>query len=228
MKTKLLIVEDDPSFGLVLKSYLELNDFEVQLCNDGQKGVDQFKKGKYDLCILDVMMPVKDGFTAAKEIKAYNKDQPIIFLTAKTLKEDVLTGFEMGAEDYITKPFDTEILLVKIKAILKRNQPATPEIPKILNFGKFVYDTSIRNLQINGLEFKLSPKEGELLVIFVMNLNEVVSRSDALNKIWGNDDYFTARSMDVYIAKLRKYLKEDTNLSIVNIQREGFMLKLEE
>lgn len=220
---KIFLVEDDLSFGSVLKSYLELNDFSVEWVDDGKFAVDHFRKGMFDICILDVMLPHVDGFTIAREIRQINNLVPIIFLTAKKMKDDVLTGYDAGGDDYITKPFDTEILLAKIKAILARReyQSGTRDIYEI---GKFVFNAKLRTLTSGNDEKKLSPKEAQLLELLALNPNALISREMALKKIWGNDDYFTARSMDVYITKLRKFLSEDPRLNIKNIHGAGFQL----
>ncbi len=232
-KQSILLVEDDPNFGDVLRSYLEMHDFEVALATDGVMGLEKYRKGEYDLCIFDVMMPRKDGFTLAKEIREQDKEMPIIFLTAKTLKDDVLQGFKIGADDYITKPFSSEELLYRIQAVLKRSQniPAKKEDDqKEFNIGdKFHFNFPLRILTFNGEEKdKLSPKEAQLLRMFCTHMNDILPRSEALTKIWGEDNYFTARSMDVFVTKLRKYLKRDENIEIVNIHGNGFQLLVKE
>ncbi len=220
---RIFLVEDDLSFGSVLKSYLELNDFQVDWVDDGKYAVDHFRKGAFEICILDVMLPHVDGFTIAREIRKINNLVPIIFLTAKKMKEDVLKGYGVGGDDYVTKPFDTDILLAKIKAIMTRRdfQTGTRDVFEI---GKFVFNSKLRTLTIGDDERKLSPKEAQLLELLVLNPNELISREVALKKIWGSDDYFTARSMDVYITKLRKFLSDDPNLNIKNIHGAGFQL----
>ena len=225
---KILIVEDDPNFGSILRDYLSLNSYSVILAKNGVEGYEKFKKNDFDLCILDVMMPFKDGFTLAKEIREKNNNVPIIFLTAKTLKEDVLRGFKVGADDYLSKPFDSDVLLAKIKAIL--NRQSSIEIPESEDYkfkiGIFSFNSKLRILknEINKDLIKLSPKESQLLKLMVLHLNDLMPRQVALNKIWRDDNYFTSRSMDVYIAKLRKYLKIDPNIEIINIHGEGFRL----
>mgnify|MGYP000933228117 CR=1 FL=1 len=225
---RILLVEDDQNFGDVLRSYLEMNDYVVTLATDGNSGLDAFKKNKYDLCIFDVMMPKKDGFTLAKEIREKNTEIPIVFLTAKVMKEDILQGFKIGADDYITKPFNSEELLLRIHAILKRSNKGgstAKDDAKDYKIGEYLFNFPLRILSLNGVETaKLSPKEAHLLKLFCMNVNEVLSRSEALSKIWGEDNYFTARSMDVFVTKLRKYLKDDPNIEIVNIHGNGFQL----
>ena len=224
---KILIVEDDFNFGSILKDYLALNDYDVTLAKNGIEGFQKFKKDTFDLCILDVMMPYKDGFTLAKEIREKNEEVPLVFLTAKNLKDDVLRGFKVGADDYLTKPFDSEVLLAKIKAIINRKNIVN--IPETDTFeftvGKFCYNSKLRFLNIASQEpLKLSPKENQLLRLLVLHVNDLLPREVALNKIWRDDNYFTSRSMDVYIAKLRKYLKADSNVEILNIHGEGFRL----
>lgn len=224
---KIFLVEDDLSFGSVLKSYLEINDYSVEWVDDGKYAVDHFRKGLFNICILDVMLPHVDGFTIANEIRQINNEVPIIFLTAKKLKEDVLKGYGVGGDDYITKPFDTDILLAKIRAILSRRdfQSGTKDIYEI---GKFVFNSRLRTLSISTSEYKLSPKEAQLLELLALNPNELIGREMALKKIWGSDDYFTARSMDVYVTKLRKFLSEDPSLIIKNIHGAGFQLIIKE
>ena len=220
---KIFLVEDDLSFGSVLKSYLEINDFSVEWVDDGKYAMDHFRKGVFNICILDVMLPHVDGFTIANEIRQINNEIPIVFLTAKKLKEDVLKGYDAGGDDYITKPFDTDILLAKIRAILSRRdfQDSAKDIYEI---GKFIFNSKLRTLTIGDDEKKLSPKESQLLELLTTNPNALISREVALKKIWGAGDYFTARSMDVYITKLRKYLADDPSLVIKNIHGAGFQL----
>tara|TARA_B100000686_G_C16805562_1_gene989944 strand:+ start:4332 stop:5030 length:699 start_codon:yes stop_codon:yes gene_type:complete len=224
---KILIVEDDPNFGSILRDYLSLNDYKITLAKNGIEGFEKFKKEDFDLCILDVMMPYKDGFTLAREIRERSNTVPIIFLTAKNLKEDVLKGFKIGADDYLTKPFDSEVLLAKIKAIL--NRQTAIEIPDSEEFefkiGDFIFNSKLRFLSYKSdNSINLSPKENQLLRLLVIYLNDLLPREVALNKIWRDDNYFTSRSMDVYIAKLRKYLSLDSKIEIINIHGEGFRL----
>jgi two-component system, OmpR family, response regulator len=224
---KILLVEDDQNFGSILKDYLILNDFEVTLAKNGMEGFEKFKKETYDLCILDVMMPYKDGYTLAKEIREKNKEIPIIFLTAKSMKEDVLKGYKVGADDYLNKPFDSEVLLMKIRAIILRKASETKnDVLKFeFEFGGFHLNSKLRFLTFQkGDPIKLSPKENELLKMLVLHENDLMPRELALTKIWRDDNYFTSRSMDVYIAKLRKYLKLDAEVEILNIHGEGFRL----
>lgn len=230
MTNKILLVEDDQNFGDVLRSYLEMHDFDVTLATDGEAGLEKYNQGKFELCIFDVMMPKKDGFTLAQEIREKDKQTPIIFLTAKTLKEDVVEGFKIGADDYITKPFNSEELLLRVQAILKRSNSEVDEKEDIKEFdiGDYHFNYPLRILTHKNAEGeskdKLSPKEAHLLRLFCLYKNDVLPRSVALTKIWGDDNYFTARSMDVFVTKLRKYLKKDTNLEIVNIHGNGFRL----
>ena len=224
---KILLVEDDPNFGTVLKDYLALNDYNVTHAKDGIEGLIMFKNNDFDLCILDVMMPRKDGFSLAQDIRSTNKEIPIIFLTAKTMKEDVLRGYQAGADDYLNKPFDSEVLLFKIKAILQRkdSEVNTENEQFEFNIGSFFFNSKLRHLSVGDNEpYKLSPKESKLLRMLALHKNDLMPRELALTKIWRDDNYFTSRSMDVYIAKLRKYLKEDDNVEILNIHGEGFRL----
>ncbi len=224
---KILIVEDDFNFGNILKDYLILNDYFVVLAKNGIEGMEKFQKENFDLCILDVMMPFKDGFTLGKEIREKNEKIPLFFLSAKTLKEDVLRGFKIGADDYLTKPFDSEVLLAKIKAILNRKNFFNVPESDLYEFeiGKFKFNSKLRFLSYVDKEpVKLSPKENQLLRLLMLHVNDLLPRELALNKIWRDDNYFTSRSMDVYIAKLRKYLKSDSNVEILNIHGEGFRL----
>ena len=228
MEYKILLVEDDRNFGDVLKSYLEMNDFDVTHAADGEAGLEAFKADDFDMCIFDVMMPKKDGFTLAKEVREYDKVTPIIFLTAKALKEDVLEGFKIGADDYITKPFNSEELLYRVRAILKRSAKEDEAEQDIKEFelGQYHFNYPLRILTYKPDEStqKLSPKEAHLLRMFCLKKNDVLERSEALTKIWGQDNYFTARSMDVFVTKLRKYIAQDTNLEIANIHGNGFRL----
>lgn len=224
---RILLVEDDPNFGTVLKDYLSLNDYKVTLAKDGLEGLIMFKNDDFDLCILDVMMPRKDGFSLAKDIRATNSEVPIIFLTARTMKEDVLKGYQSGGDDYLNKPFDSEVLLYKIKAILQRKETEQNIEEDTFEFkiGKFEFNSKLRHLSYDGGEIqKLSPKESKLLKLLTTHKNDLMPRELALTKIWRDDNYFTSRSMDVYIAKLRKYLKPDEYVEILNIHGEGFRL----
>ena len=229
IKPQILLCEDDTNLGMVLKNYLELNDYSVTLERDGKLGLAAFQREKFDLCLLDVMMPNMDGFTLAEEIRDVNPDVPLFFLSAKTMKDDIIQGYKLGADDYITKPFDSEVLLHKIKAILKRNEELHREEANAeYDLGRYHFNPRLRELIIDGKTQTLSPKENELLKMLSEYKNDLLSREIALKKIWGSDTYFNGRSMDVYIAKLRKYLKEDTALEIVNIHGNGFRLVVTE
>ena len=223
----ILLVEDDPNFGRILKDYLTINNYDVSLAVNGIEGFEKFNRSEFDLCILDIMMPFKDGLTLAREIREVNDAIPLIFLTAKNLKDDVLKGYKIGADDYLTKPFDSDILLLKIKSIFKRKQVPVSEINSqfLFNFGDFQFNSKLRILKYkNDSQVKLSPKENELLKLLLIHLNDLMPRELALVKIWNDDNYFTSRSMDVYIAKIRKYLQKDSRLEIENIHGEGFRL----
>ena len=225
-KKKILLVEDDPNFGSIMKSYLELNDFMVVLKEDGKQGLSAFKSEPFDICILDVMMPEMDGFTLAKEIKKANSQVPFIFLTAKSLKEDMIEGFRTGADDYITKPFDSEVLLFKLHAILKRNlQGAENDADQNeMKVGNLLFNFQLRTLSYNQITHQLSPKEASLLKMLCTAKDGILLRKDALQKIWGADNYFNGRSMDVFIARLRKCLKADPSIEIANIHGNGFRI----
>ncbi len=224
-KTHILLAEDEPNFGSVLCSYLKLANYEVDWCKDGAMAYARFQQKEFHLCIFDVMMPNMDGFQLAQNIRSSNSSIPIIFLTAKSLKEDVLKGFKLGADDYLTKPFDSDILLEKIRVLLERSKITSIEQEQSnYTIGKFNFKVSSRVLSNQQYSHTLSPKESALLLALCKNKNLVLKRSQALNEIWGDDNYFTARSMDVYVAKLRKYLKEDECVSIVNIHGDGFQL----
>jgi len=223
---RILLVEDDPNFGTVLKEYLSINNYEVVLAKNGMEGFEKFRKSDFHLCILDVMMPYKDGFTLAQEIREKDKDVPIIFLTAKALKEDVLKGYKVGADDYLNKPFDSEVLLLKIQAIIQRKTVESVADSNQFEFeiGSFKLNSKLRFLTHGETQIKLSPKENDLLRLLALHINDLMPREIALTKIWRDDYYFTSRSMDVYIAKLRKYLKLDPKVEILNIHGEGFRL----
>ena len=224
-KYKIILCEDDQNLGMVLKNYLELNDYDVTLERDGRLGLAAFQREKYDICLLDVMMPNMDGFTVAEEIRDIDPDMPLFFLSAKTMKEDIIKGYKLGADDYITKPFDSEVLLLKIKAILKRNEDLNKESENMqFDLGSYHFNPRLRELSHDGKTQTLSPKENELLKMLAEHKNDLLAREKALKKIWGSDTYFNGRSMDVYIAKLRKYLKGDDDIEIVNIHGNGFRL----
>lgn len=227
---RVLLAEDDKNLGTILQSYLIAKGYPTDLCADGEEAFSKFKKEKYSICILDVMMPIKDGFTLATDIRKTDKVIPILFLTAKTLQEDKLKGFEVGADDYISKPFSMEELLVRMKAILRRvtGEAKSSNKTNIYDLGKCKFDYNRQMLKIDGTDQKLTSKEAELLRLLCENLNEVLDRSDALKKIWFDDSYFNARSMDVYITKLRKYLKADSGVELINVHGIGFKLVVNE
>lgn len=224
MNVKIFLVEDDLSFGAVLKSYLEINDFEVTWVNDGKHALSTFRSEKFDICILDVMLPNVDGFTIGREIRDINTQIPILFLTAKTLKEDILTGYGIGADDYITKPFDTDVLIAKLNAIIQRKVISSSPQVEMFSIGQYSFNYQHRTISKDDKKQKLSPKEAELLKLLCTHKNDLLPREKALKQIWGDDDYFTTRSMDVFITKLRKYLREDQSIEIRNIHGSGFML----
>jgi len=227
-KTRILLVEDDANLSMVLKDYLEMLGYETVLRNDGEEGLEAFKENEFSLCILDVMMPKKDGFRLAKDIRAINADIPLIFLTAKTLKEDRIAGFKAGCDDYITKPFSTEELSLRIGAILKRSeiQYRQKKIPDIFELGSIQFDHKNMLLIHEGKDYSLTRKESALLKLLAENKNQLVEREYALEKIWGSSDYFIGRSMDVFIAKLRKMLKIDPSIAITNVHGTGFKLEV--
>lgn len=225
-KFKLLVVEDDTNLGTILSEYLTAKDYLVNLCVNGEAGFEAFIQEDYDLVISDVMMPKKDGFTMVSEIRKINTNIPIIFLTAKSMKEDTIEGFKIGADDYITKPFSMEELLLRIGAILKRTKAEVFEYKNIQDWklGIFTFNPNERALIHGDIKEKLTSKESQLLKLLAKNKNEVLEREFALKVIWGDDSYFNSRSMDVYITKLRKYLKPDPQLEIINIHGKGFKL----
>ena len=223
-KIKILLCEDDENLGMLLLEFLQAKGFNADLCSDGEKGYKEFLKGKYDLCVLDVMMPRKDGFTLAQEIRNVNSDIPIIFLTAKNLKEDILEGFKIGADDYITKPFSMEELVFRIGAILRRVKGKKDKEITLYKIGRYTFDTQKQVLVTKDKTQKLTTKESDLLALLCAHANEILERNFALKTIWIDDNYFNARSMDVYITKLRKLLKDDPNIEIINIHGKGYKL----
>jgi DNA-binding response OmpR family regulator len=224
-KIRILLAEDDENLGLLLKEYLIAKGYDTDLYPDGETAYHGFMRNQYNVCLLDVMMPKKDGFTLAKDIRMINADIPVIFLTAKNLKEDVIEGFKIGADDYMTKPFSMEELIFRIEAILRRisseNQPNDQNIYKI---GVYTFDVRKQVLSHENEEVKLTTKESELLRLLVANANKVLERNYALKAIWIDDNYFNARSMDVYITKLRKHLKDDDSVEIINVHGKGYKL----
>ena len=223
-KLKILLCEDDENLGMLLREFLQAKGFNADLFPDGDRGFKAFLKGKYDLCVLDVMMPKKDGFTLAQEIRNVNSEVPIIFLTARALKDDVLEGFKIGADDYITKPFSMEELVFRIGAILRRVKGKKTRDRTLYRIGSFTFDTQKQILSREGESVKLTTKESELLGLLCAHANEILQRDYALKTIWIDDNYFNARSMDVYITKLRKHLKADENVEIINIHGKGYKL----
>ena len=225
-KINVLLAEDDKNLGSVLTSYLEAKGFPTTLCANGQEAFNQFKKGGFDFCIVDVMMPIMDGFTLAKEIREKDKKVPILFLTAKSMQEDKLKGFELGADDYLTKPFSMEELLMRMQAIIRRTtESKTMEANRsFYEIGQFSFDYNRQILKSSTTEQKLTSKESELLKMLCDNINQVLDRSEALKKIWFDDSYFNARSMDVYVTKLRKYLRSDSSIELINVHGVGFKL----
>ena len=223
-KQSILLCEDDENLGMLLREYLQAKGYRAELCADGEAGYNAFIKGKFDICVLDVMMPIKDGFTLAQDIRAVNTEVPIIFLTAKALKEDILEGFKIGADDYITKPFSMEELVFRIEAVLRRVCGKKSKENTMYRIGRFQFDTQKQILTIDGEQTKLTTKESELLGLLCAHANEILQRDFALKTIWIDDNYFNARSMDVYITKLRKHLKADSSIEIINIHGKGYKL----
>ncbi len=223
-KIKILLCEDDENLGMLLREYLQSKGYDADLQADGEAGFKAFNRAKYDLCVLDVMMPKKDGFALASDIRTVNAEVPIIFLTAKSMKEDILQGFKLGADDYLSKPFSMEELLYRIESILRRVRGKKVKDVAVFNIGKFVFDTQKQVLSNDGDHKKLTTKESELLGLLASNANSILERNYALKSIWVDDNYFNARSMDVYITKLRKLLKDDPNVAIINIHGKGYKL----
>jgi DNA-binding response OmpR family regulator len=227
-EVKILLAEDDANLGLLLKEYLVVKGYNTTLCVDGDKAYDEFLKKPYDICLFDVMMPFRDGFTLARDVRLINSQMPIIFLTAKSMKEDVLEGFKIGADDYMTKPFSMEELLLRIEAVLRRTKGSPIEIEKeVFELGRFTFDSKKQYLNDGEKNVKLTTKESELLKLLCNNANKVLERNLALKTVWSDDNYFNARSMDVYITKLRKHLKPEPKIEIINIHGRGYKLILE-
>jgi len=223
-KKSIFFVEDDLSFGAVLKSYLEICNFSITWLTDGKHAVNAFREGSFDLCLLDVMLPNLDGFSIGREIRSMNVRIPIIYLTAKSLKEDILEGYRLGADDYIVKPFDADVLIYKIAVLLKRAEGEQGNTNHLYSIGKYIFDSRLREIKIDGTKQLLSPKEAALLQLLCEHRNELLPREMALKKIWGDDGYFTTRSMDVFITKLRKFFKDDPSVEIRNIHGSGFIM----
>jgi len=223
----IFFVEDDLSFGAVLKSYLEICNYTVTWLTDGKHAVSSFREGTWDVCLLDVMLPNVDGFSIGREIRSMNRRIPIIYLTAKSLKEDILEGYKLGADDYIVKPFDADVLIYKIAVLLKRAEGDSGNSNHLYSIGKYVFDTRLREIRLGETKQLLSPKEAALLQLLCEHRNELLTREMALKRIWGDDGYFTTRSMDVFITKLRKFFREDPSVEIRNIHGSGFIMTYE-
>ena len=226
-RRSILVLEDDKNLGFILKEHLELNGFDVTLCSNGIDGISSYQKGKFVLCLVDIMMPKKDGFAFAREIRMQDQEIPLIFLTAKALKEDRIEGFKIGCDDYVTKPFSMEELLLRIQAVLKRSSPSTGPAPTTFSLGKYEFDFDKQTLQVDGTAQKLTTKEAELLRLLCLNMNRALEREIALKTIWKDDSYFSGRSMDVFISRLRKYFSDDPRIEIMNIHGKGFKLRVE-
>ena len=228
-RANIFLVEDDHNFGSVLKAYLEINQFTVTWIEDGKDALMEFRRSPCDICLLDVMLPNMDGFSIAEGIKKINPAVPFIFLTAKTMKQDILKGYATGADDYVTKPFDSEVLICKIEAILARTAGKEEALPAMqtVQIGHYTFNHTLREITIHDSVQKLSPKEADLLHMLNQHRNEVLPRELALRALWGEESYFTTRSMDVFITKLRKYLKDDPSVQILNIHGNGYRLLVE-
>lgn len=225
MNTKILLVEDDPNLGFVIKDNLEMKGYQVTLCNDGESGESTFLQNAFDLCILDVMMPRKDGFTVARNIRKKNQQVPILFVTAKSMLEDKVEGFSAGGDDYITKPFSVEELQMRIEVFLRRSN-GRESVETVFELGQFVFDSSNLTLTKGSDTRTLTQKESDVLGLLCKNRDRVLKREEILKAVWGDDDYFLGRSMDVFISKLRKYLKDDPTVQIVNYHGIGFRLEI--
>ncbi len=226
-KLKILLAEDDDNLGILLIDYLQTEGFEVKLCKDGELALNAFQNERFDLCLFDVMMPVMDGFTLAKKVRLKDRKIPVIFITAKSLKEDKLKGYDLGADDYITKPFDEEELLWKIKAVIRRLPATNSEIKhEVITIGKYLFDINNQLLKIGEHSKRITERECEILKYLSDNKNYLVKREDLLKDLWGENDYFFGRSLDVFITKIRKYLKDDPELSIENVFGVGFIFNV--
>lgn len=223
-KQNILLCEDDENLGMLLREYLQAKGYNAELCPDGEAGYEAFISRKFDICVFDVMMPKKDGLTLAQDVRAVNSEVPIVFLTAKNLKEDILEGFKIGADDYITKPFSMEELTFRLEAILRRVHGKKTHEMSVYSIGNYVFDTKKQLLSIGNESVKLTTKESELLALLCAHKNDILQRDYALKAIWVDDNYFNARSMDVYITKLRKHLKDDPSVEIINIHGKGYKL----
>jgi len=225
MTGRILLLEDDANLGVIVQEHLQLHGFRVTLCVDGEQGLTAHRSGKYDLCLVDIMMPRLDGFSFVKEVRRSDQDTPLIFLTAKSMKEDKIQGFKLGCDDYLTKPFSVEELLLRITAVLKRcrRDTATATLASF-EIGRYHLDCTRQTLSLDEKRIKLTPKESDLLSLLCRNMNRTLSRGDALREVWGEETYFSGRSMDVFVSKLRKYLKDDPNVEIMGIHGKGFRL----
>ena len=222
---RVLLLEDDVNLGLVLQEHLQMNGFAVTLCANGEEGMAEFIRGAFDLCLVDIMMPKKDGFTFAREVRSQNQQVPLIFLTAKAMKEDKITGFRIGCDDYLTKPFSVEELLLRIEAVLRRSSSASTAVGTVqFQVGSYTFDYQRQVLRRGSVDVRMTPTESELLRLLCANLNRTLDRDKALREIWGNESYFSGRSMDVFISKLRKYLKDDPSVEILSIHGKGYKL----
>ncbi len=225
MKRKVLLLEDDANLGLILQEHLQLNGFEVTLCKNGKEGLAAFGAGKFDLCLVDVMMPKLDGFSFARTVRSQDDNVPLIFLTAKSLKEDKIEGFRIGCDDYLTKPFSMEELMLRISAVLRRLRPAADSIePAEFAIGDYHFDYTRQTLSSKKVQHRLTPKEADLLRLLCLHKNQTLEREVALREIWGDESYFSGRSMDVFVSKLRKYLRDDPRVEIMGIHGKGFRL----
>lgn len=221
---KVLLLEDDPNLGLVLQEHLRLNGFDVTLCRDGEEGTRALAQKPYDLCLVDVMMPKKDGFTFAREVRAAHDETPLVFLTARSLKEDRIEGFRIGCDDYITKPFSVEELQLRLEAVLRRSRPRDGAEAALFEVGRYRFDALRHTLTLDGFERKLTAREAELLKLLCQHRNRTLTREVALHELWGDETYFAGRSMDVFVSRLRKYLRADPAVSIISIHGKGLRL----
>ena len=225
---KILIAEDDANLGMVLSSYLTLKGFATVLCENGEDAYSEFAKGGYDLCLVDIMIPIMDGYSLVEKIRKINMDIPIFFMSARSMQEDILKGFSLNADDYITKPFSMEELLMRIKAILRRTSQGIEDEQQIFQIGKYTFDNNMQHLIFQDNIIKLTSKESALLYVLCEKVGKVINRTYILNKVWDKNDYYNARSMDVYVTKLRKFLKDDPNVSLLNVHGVGFKLAVSE
>lgn len=227
MPAKVLLVEDDKNLGLIIQEHLQMNGFEVRLCVDGVDGWNAFQAEPFDICLLDVMMPRKDGFSLAAEIRAVDENVPLIFLTAKSLKEDKIAGFKIGCDDYVTKPFSIEELLMRIAAVLRRSRTGPSEKTTVFKIGSYSFDSAKQTLVNDKNEHQLTTRESELLRLLCLRQNDTLTRAEALKDIWGDENYYAGRSMDVFVSKLRKYLADDDSIQILNVHGKGFRLNVD-